>query len=607
MAVEVALVIPWPSNWTIRLWHDHVIHQYDRHKFTPREENMKFLQINMTTGSISEEPTPEQYSGLGGRGLTSALINDLAPADCDPLGEDNILVFAPGLLGGTPLANTGRLSIGAKSPLTDGIKESNVGGTMASGLSRHDIKAVVVTGKAPEGILYHLVIDSDGKASLADATDSRGMRNYALAEKLLQDFGERNAISSIGPAGEMMLASASIQTTDTDGKPSRAAGRGGLGAVMGAKGLKALVVSKAGGKSQTISDPDTFKEASRQFASAITRDGWSGSVLPQFGTASIIANTNASGALPTRNATQGNFDGTDKIDGDTMAETIRKRGGKTTHKGCSKCVINCSNVYVDEAGKPITSSLEYETMWAMGAMICNDDLDAIARLDFLCDDIGLDTMNTGTALAVAMDAGHMAFGDSQAAIAMVENVAEGTELGRLIGEGPNAVGEHFGHTRVPTVKGQSIAGYDPRAMPGMGVTYATSPMGADHTAGFVGGARGPAEMLINISKSSQAHAAALDCTGVCMFAQSGGLDTIFTAITALTGKRFGNNEWQQLGADCLAAEVDFNHRAGLTDKDDQLPAMFHEESLAPFHEAVPYAKEDLHGTYASLKNLDETN
>ncbi len=565
---------------------------------------MNVLRINVTTGSIVEEPTPERYSGLGGRGLTSAIISDLVPADCDPLGEDNLLIFAPGLLSGTPLANSGRLSIGAKSPLTGGIKESNVGGTMATALARHGISAVIVTGKAQEGALYHLVINSDGKASLIPCPESRGVRNYALAEQLLETYGEKNAISSIGPAGEMMLASASIQTTDPSGTPSRAAGRGGLGAVMGSKGLKALVVSKEGGTTQSMTDPDTFKEASKRFASAITKDGWSGQVLPQFGTASIIASTNASGALPTRNASQGSFDGTDKIDGDTMAATIRRRGGKTTHKGCSQCVINCSNVYVDEGGKPITSALEYETMWAMGPMICNDDLDAIARLDFLCDDIGLDTMNTGTAIAVVMDAKYIDFGDAQAAIALVESIAEDTEMGRLIGEGPNAVGEKLGHTRIPTVKGQSIAGYDPRAMPGMGVTYATSPMGADHTAGFVGGAKGPTEMLTNISKSSQAHAAALDCTGVCMFAQSGGLDTIFTAITALTGKPFGNNEWQKLGTNCLAAEVDFNHRAGLTDKDDQLPAMFHEEALAPFHEAVPYAETDLHGTFAALKQTD---
>jgi len=173
---------------------------------------------------------------------------------------------------------------------------------------------------------------------------------------------------------------------------------------MGSKGLKALIVSRQGEKSRSIADPHAFREVSKMFAAAVRKDGWSGRVLPEFGTASILASTNMSGALPTRNARQGSFDGADRINGDTLAEIIRKRGGETTHKGCSKCIINCSNIYVDDSGKPVTSALEYETIWAMGAMICIDDLDTIAHLDFLCDDIGLDTMNTGTALAVATEA-----------------------------------------------------------------------------------------------------------------------------------------------------------------------------------------------------------
>ena len=557
---------------------------------------MKIIHVNMTSVSIFEEQVPKQYANLGGRGLSSVMINDLVPADCDPLGKDNLLVFAPGFLGGTPLVNTGRLSIGAKSPLTRGIKESNVGGCMASALSRHGIRAVVIEGKAPEGRWYHLIIDETGKVSLVDAVDYHGMRNYALVGRLHKELGQNMAISSIGPAGEMMLASASIQATDPDGNPSRAAGRGGLGAVMGSKGLKALIVSKAGKETPPITDLATFKESSKRFAAAIKRDGWSGGVLPEFGTASILANTNASGALPTRNARQGSFEGADRINGDTLAATIKRRGGKTTHKGCSQCIINCSNVYTDETGKYVTSALEYETLWVMGAMTGIDDLDAVAHLDFLCDDIGLDTMNTGVALAVAMDSGAARFGDAQAAVDMVEAVAEGTEMGQIVGNGPDAVGNHFGHSRIPTVKGQSIAGYDPRAMPGMGVTYATSPMGADHTAGFVGGARGSIETLINASMSSQIHMAATDSMGMCMFAQSGGLENIFNAVAAITGEPFGSQEWQQIGIRCLSAEIDFNHRAGLTDEDDRLPDFFHEEFLAPYHEAVPYTDRELHGS-----------
>jgi aldehyde:ferredoxin oxidoreductase len=562
---------------------------------------MKFLIIDMSRGSISEAPLPEHYALLGGRALSSALVDELSPADCDPLGEANTLVFAPGLLGGTPMPNTGRLSVGAKSPLTGGIKESNVGGTMAEALSGHGIRALIVRGKAPEGSLFHLHIDEAGAAKLVDASNDKGMRTYALTGQILSEYGKRHAIACIGPAGEAGLKSASVQVTDPDGSPSRAAARGGLGAVMGAKGLKALIVSKKASSPREIADGSAFKEAAKAFAAAIKANGWSGQVLPQFGTASILANTNASGALPTRNASQGSFPGADKINGDTMAETIKARGGKTTHKGCSRCIINCSNVYVDEAGQPITSALEYETIFAMGAMPCIDDLDVVARLDFLCDDIGLDTINTGAAVAVAMDAGAAVFGDGKAALAMVEAAAEASEIGSLIGHGPDDTAKHYGHARVPTVKGQSIAGYDPRAMPGMGVTYATSPMGADHTAGFVGGAQGDMPSLMEMSKSAQIHSAAVDSMGLCMFAQSGGLDKIFQAVSALIGRAFGQAEWQEIGTGCLALELDFNRRAGLTEKDDALPAFFKEEPLTVMQKSVAYPEDDLHGTLASLK------
>jgi aldehyde:ferredoxin oxidoreductase len=528
------------------------------------------------------------------------MINNEVVADCNPLGSDNRLIFAPGLLNGTPIANTGRLSIGAKSPLTGGIKESNVGGTMAKALASHGITAIVVEGKAPDGAMFFLKINEDSSVDLVTGDHCKGMRNYELAEKLLAEYGANNSISSIGPAGEQLLFSATIQTTDTDGKPCRSAGRGGLGAVMGSKGLKALVVSKEGKATRSIVDPVSFKDVSKRFVSAIKNNGWSGQVLPEFGTASNVVSINAQGALPTMNARKGSFDGAERISGETMAETIRQRGGKTAHKGCSQCIINCSNIYVNKEGKPVTSSLEYETIWAMGAMIENSDLDAIACLDFLCDDIGLDTMNTGTAVAVAMDAGYKSFGDAAAAIEMVEEVAIGTELGRIIGNGPDSVGKHFDNSRVPTVKGQSIAGYDPRAMQGMGVTYATSPMGADHTAGFVGGGSSTTA-LIRASKSSQIHMAAIDSAGLCMFAQSGGLDNLFQAISAVTGRDFGNQEWQELGVRCLTAEVQFNRRAGLTKEDDRLPVMFYKEKLLPYHGTVSFTGEELDATLEPFK------
>ena len=573
---------------------------------------MKFINVNMTAGSVITRKVPDEYTGLGGRALTSTMINNEVPADCDPLGPQNKLILAPGYLSGTPLINTSRLSIGAKSPLTGGIKESNVGGTVAADLARLGITALIIEGSAPAGEYYLLKIDINGDAELIDADPHKGLRTYALADKLKQAYGSKHSITCIGPAGEFQLAAASIQTTDTDGRPCRAAGRGGLGAVMGSKGLKAIIVAQGGKSADELADPAAFKETSKAYAKAVKADEFSGQVLPEFGTAILVEPINAAGAFPTRNARSGQFEQATKISGETLAATIKQRGGKTTHKGCAGCIINCSNEFVDKTGKYITSSLEYETIWAMGGMIGNDDLDIIARLDFLCDDIGLDTMSTGVAVAVAMDAGYRQFGDGQAAIAMVEEIAAGTDFGKILGNGPAAVGKHLNHDRVPVIKGQSIAAYDPRAIQGMAVTYATSPMGGDHTAGWVvdqnlkdfGGTLDPfaAAGQVEASRDTQIHMAAVDSIGLCDFAQSGlatpeGIQNVYKMITAKSGQTFGEDDWSELGLKVLKAERAFNRRAGFTNKDDRLPRMFYEEPLPPFNKVVVISDREMDKTF----------
>jgi aldehyde:ferredoxin oxidoreductase len=573
---------------------------------------MKLIRVNMTDQTVNIEETPAEYQMLGGRGLTSVMINNEVPAESNALGPQNKLIFAPGFLTGTPLINTSRLSVGAKSPLTGGIKESNVGGTAAYALARLGITALVIEGQAPSDQYYTLAIDADGTVEWVDARDLKGMRTYALVERLSGARDEECSITCIGPAGDMQLSSASVQTTDLDGRPCRAAGRGGLGAVMGSKGLKALIVSRKGKTPAPLAEPDAFKTCSSAYAKAVKSDEFSGEILPELGTACLVEAINGAGAFPTRNAREGQFDGVEKISGETMAKVIKERGGKTTHKGCAQCIIDCSNEFVDPKGRYVTSSLEYETIWAMGGMIGNDDLDTIARLDFLCDDIGLDTMNTGVAVAVAMDAGYQSFGDGAAAIELVEEVAKGTEIGKIIGSGPDAVGRHFGHDRVPTVKGQSIAAYDPRAIQGMAVTYATSPMGADHTAGWVvdqnledfGGTINPlgAEGQVEASRDTQIHMAAVDTVGICDFAQSGlaaegGMDNVFKMISAKSGQPFTEADWTALGLRVLKAERAFNRKVGFTNEADRLPAMFYNEPLPPHNAVVMVSNEEMDTTF----------
>ena len=571
---------------------------------------MKLIRVNMSDKTIRVEDVPQEYAGLGGRGLTSIMVNAEVPPRCDPLGPENKLIFAPGFLSGTTLPNTSRLSIGAKSPLTGGIKESNVGGTMAAALGRLGITAIVVEGQAAEGELFALRIDDRGKASLIPAQEYNGMRTYKVVEEVLEAYGETTSVVCIGPAGEYRLAIASIQCSDMDGHASRAAGRGGLGAVMGAKGLKAIIVDRRGKSADPVADPEAFKEAVKAVVKIVKADHMSAEVMPKLGTAALVAPVNSMGAFPSYNARKGTLDGWEEICGERMAEMIKERGGNPTHRGCDQCAIHCSNVFVDKDGNYVTSALEYETIWAMGGMTGIADLDTIARLDNLCDDIGIDTMSTGVAVAVAMDAGYRAFGDGKAAIEMVEEIGQGTEFGRILGSGPAAVGRHFNHDRVPVVKGQSVAAYDPRAMLGLGVTFATSPMGADHTAGNLVGAY-LEQMLdplnpegqVETSRFLQIAMAAFDTMGQCFMANVAllspeSLAAFGKVVEAKLGIQLEPEEFPfGLGTRVLKAEREFNRKAGFTQEDDRLPKFYYEEPLPPHNTVFVISNEELDGVF----------
>ena len=566
---------------------------------------MKFININMTKKSINVNEVPQQYMGLGGRGLTSIMINAEVPPTCDPLGPDNKLIIAPGALSGTSLVNISRVSIGAKSPLTGTIKESNAGGTTGLALGRLGITAIIIDGQAGDDELFILKIDGRGAASLIPANEYKGMKTYSLTQKLLETYGEKNSVLVIGPAGEYQLTSASIQASDVDGRPCRAAARGGLGAVMGAKGIKAVVIDGQGKDADAIADPEAFKKAAKEFAQAVKAHPMTGQMLPALGTAGLVAPVNSMGAFPSLNATKGVMEGWEKISGEALAELIEKRGGNTSHLGCSQCIVRCSNEFVDEKGDFVTSSLEYETIWSMGGMTGIDDLDIIARLDRLCDDIGVDTMNTGVGIGVAMDAGKINFGDGEAAIDMVEQIAQGTEFGKILGNGPDAVGKHLNHKRVPTVKGQSIAAYDPRAMQGNAVTYATSPMGADHTAGnvlgeYMTGALDPLkpEGQVEASKNTQIAMAAVDCTGLCLLASFAlttpeGGEAFLNVMNAKFGTQLGPDDIPAMGIRVLKEELEFNRKAGLTNEDDRLPEFFYKEPLSPHNKVVLISNEEM--------------
>jgi aldehyde:ferredoxin oxidoreductase len=570
----------------------------------------RILRIDMgAEGGPKMTETPlGDYAGLGGRAFTSAVVSREVPPLCHPLGAENKLVIAPGLLSGTTGAMSGRLSIGAKSPLTGGIKEANSGGQASQVLARLGFAAIILEGKPKTDDLYVVVINKDGVKIVAD-NSLRLLPNYDLVEKLKAKYGESIACISIGTAGEMKMSAASIACTDMELRPTRHAGRGGLGAVMGSKGVKAFVLDDTGMKMRSPKDPEKFKAANKVFVEGLRSHAVTGQALPAYGTNVLTNIINEAGGYPTYNFKDGRFDGAHKISGETQAETETARGGKATH-GCHRgCVIRCSGIYHDKDGHFLTKQPEYETVWAHGGHCGISDLDTIAMLDFLDDNYGVDTIEMGVTIGVAMDAGIIKFGDGEGAINLVKEVGRGTPLGRILGNGAAVTGRVFGVERVPVVKGQGLPAYDPRAVKGIGVTYATSTMGADHTAGYavatnilkVGGDVDPlsAQGQIELSRNLQIATAAVDSTGMCLFIAFALLDqpetfqALIDMLNAFYGMNLTGDGVTELGKKVLKMERDFNARAGFTAAQDRLPAFFNEEAIGPHNVKFDIPDEEL--------------
>ncbi len=565
-------------------------------------------RINMSNLSVCAEHPSEQYESLGGRGLTSAIVGDEVPASCHPLSAENKLVLAPGLLTGTGAPCAGRLSAGAKSPLTGTIKEANSGGMAALALAALGIKALVIEGRPEAKQLYRLIVNHNG-VELEEAACLSRLGNYETVERQFERFGSKIACISIGPAGEMCCASASIAVTDVEGRPTRHCGRGGLGAVMGSKGIKVIIVDPGGGHRSEPSDRAAFTQAVRKFAGALGNHPLSSETLPTYGTNALANVINEAGGYPTRNFSQGQFEGTEAISGERQHDLIVQRDGVLAHACHRGCTIKCSRIYPDEHGQFLTKGPEYETVWAHGANCGIDDLDAIARMDRLDDDLGLDTIETGATIAVAMEAGVLPFGDAQGAIDLLEQVRQGTPLGRLVASGAAVLGKTYGVARIPTVKGQSMPAYDPRAIKGIGVTYATATQGADHTAGYaitsnvlgVGGTVDPLspDGQVELSRNLQIATAAIDASGMCLFVAFAVLDDpqalegLCELLAAYTGKPFTSDELMQMGGEVLVRERDFNKRAGFSAADDRLPDFFKTEKLAPHNATFDVPDEEL--------------
>jgi len=570
----------------------------------------KIVRIDMGAKGgpkITTEPVGE-YAGLGGRATTSLMISKEVNPLCHALGAENKLVIAPGMLSGSTGAMTGRLSVGCKSPLTGTIKESNAGGQAAQVLARIGYAAIVLEGKPEGDDLYKIIVNRDGVRVEID-NSLKLMDNYALIEKLRGQYGDKVAYMSIGSAGERLMHAASIACTDPELRPTRHCGRGGVGAVMGSKRIKAIILDDSGMKHRAPKDPEKYRDANRKFVEGLRKHPVTGEGLPAYGTNVLTNVLNEAGGYPTRNFRSGVFEGGAKLSGEAQADLETKRGGTPTH-GCHRgCVIQCSGVFNDADGNYVTKQPEYETVWSHGGHCGIDDLDVVAKLDRMDDDFGLDTIEMGVTIGVAMDAGLAEFGDSEAAIKLMEEVGKGTPLGRVLGSGAGTTGKVFGVEKVPVVKNQAIPAYDPRPIQGIGVTYATTTQGADHTAGYaiatnilkVGGDVDPlkTEGQVELSRNLQIATAAIDSTGMCLFIAFAIMDqeetfqALLDMLNAFYGTELTGDGVVELGKKVLSAERDFNKRAGFTAADDRLPRFFYTDPIEPHNQTFSVSDEEL--------------
>jgi aldehyde:ferredoxin oxidoreductase len=570
---------------------------------------LKLLRVDMIQGQGRWEPVPTVYERLGGRALIARLLLEEIPPTCDALGTHNKLIFTPGLLGGAIVSTAGRLSVGAKSPLTGGIKEANAGGTAGDALGKLAIKAIIIEGQAEKGKWYVLHLKNDS-ADLLPAGDLVGLGTYAVAERLQQKYGPDSAVISIGQAGEFLMRGAGIAMTGERDQRSNHAARGGLGAVMGSKGLKAIVVEKPEARPISFADPELFRNAARTFAQKLIHDPKLGTQGSQhlYGTASIVAAVNEIGSLPTRNFASGNFEHFSDLRGEHLRETVLARAGKVGTRCMPGCVIACRNLYVDEAGKPIVGTVQYETIALVGSNLGIDDLDDVARLNYMCNDFGLDTIETGAALGVALEAGLAEFGDVEGILSLLKQVGEGTVLGRVIGNGAVTTGHVLGIRRVPACLGQAMPGYDPRSLKGNGVTYATSPQGADHTAGNAFGARKEVNPLgvqgqCQLSLRLQIIAAMLDSTGLCLFARPpiiANPQLMVDMINGIYGWGWTKEDFDRFNREVLRNELEFNRRAGITSADYRIPEFMREEALPPHNTTFDVPDSELDAVFNTL-------
>ncbi|MFH1043524.1 MAG: aldehyde ferredoxin oxidoreductase C-terminal domain-containing protein [Pseudomonadota bacterium] len=565
----------------------------------------KYLHINLADRSVRTEELHGEAIVRAGRHFIAKTLLELGVAKVDPLSPENPLIFSAGPFAGTNFSNANRLSVGCKSPLTGGIKEANSGGTFAFALGQLETAGLTLYGASKDWVVIR--ITKEGAITYDSAVPYMGKGNFDAAALLFEKYGKKISFALCGPVGEYLGLMAGIAFTDTDGRPSRLSARGGVGAVMGSKKVKAIVIDVH--KMPTFHDRKKVMGAIREYGARLAKEPMM-DTFKRLGTAFMADITNRLGGLPVRNFSAGRLveasEGPLKLGGDYVRELNMSRGGNPSHACMPGCTIECSNVYVDEHGKELVSPLEYETLGLMGSNCGLDHPDQVARVNAVANDLGIDTIETGATLAVLMEAGLGKFGDEEFMLKALDDIRQGNERGRIFAQGAARVGEHYKVARVPVIKKQSISAYDPRVIEVTGISMMITAQGADHTAGnlplFDCKDKTTAE-LVAASLGAQTIFAASDSLGLCIFGRlvtTASADLIVTALNDAHGTQLEPSFMQTLGLEVLKMEWEFNKQAGFTEKDDELPDFFYAEPLAPSNKAARHHSAEVNRSMREL-------
>jgi len=545
----------------------------------------RYLNIDLSNQTIETDELNGVDAIRVGRYFIAKTLLEKGAATVDPLGPDNPLIFSAGPFAGSNFSNANRLSVGCKSPLTGGIKEANSGGTFAFAMGQLEIAGFTLNGQSDKWVVIH--IPKEGEITFQDASPYLGKGNFEVAKMLHEKYGDKVSLGICSPVGEYGGLMAGISFTDPEKRPTRIAARGGVGAVMGSKKVKAIVVER--NKMPEFSDRKKYMSSVKEYNKKLDAEP-AIDAFRKLGTAMVGDFTNKIGGLPTRNFSAGTLvekdQGPFKLGGQFIREQNVERGGETTHACMPGCMIKCSNIYADKDGEEICSPLEYETLGLVGSNCGLTDPDDVARLNNVANDLGIDTIEMGATIGVLMEAGEGAFGDFEFMAKVLEDIRDGNEKGRLYAQGTWRVGKHFNVTRIPAIKKQGISAYDPREIEVTGISMMVTAQGADHTAGNIPTFQckdKTTEELVAASLDIQEDCAATDSLGLCIFGRSvtnTQQDFISEALNNAHGTNLSTGFMKELGRETLAMEWQFNKDAGFTEQDDELPQFFYDEILA---------------------------